>query len=69
MIFGIGIDQIEVERIKKQLENDRFRETIFSADEIDYCNSRSNFAESYAARFAAKEAFFKALGTGWRAGM
>jgi holo-[acyl-carrier protein] synthase len=70
MIYGIGIDLIEVERIRKQLANgDRFKDRIFTPDEIAYCESKKNKAQNYAARFAAKEAFFKALGTGWRGGL
>lgn len=70
MVFGIGIDLIEVERIKKQLtSNPRFAKRIFTQREIDYCEGKKNQAQNYAARFAAKEAFFKALGTGWRDGL
>lgn len=70
MILGVGTDIIEVERIRKNIENgSHFKEKVFSKNEIDYCEKKSNKAESYAARFAAKEAFFKALGTGWRNGM
>ncbi len=69
MIFGIGIDNIEVDRVRKQLEKNRFKEKIFSPAEIEYCDNRKNFAERYAARFAAKEAFLKAIGTGWRGGL
>jgi len=70
MIFGIGIDSIEVERIRKQLDrSERFKQRIFTAAEIDYCESKKNKAQNYAARFAAKEAFLKALGKGWRDGL
>lgn len=71
MIYGIGTDIIEVERIARQVEGDsRFRETIFTPNEINYCESyRVNKAQHYAVRFAAKEAFFKALGTGYRGGL
>ena len=69
MIFGIGIDNIEVDRVRKQLEKNRFKEKIFSPAEIEYCDNRKNFAERYAARFAAKEAFLKAIGTGWQGGL
>lgn len=68
MIFGNGIDIIEVERIENSLKNNRFRDKIFTKKEIAYCKSKKKSVESYAARFAAKEAFFKALGTGWRSG-
>lgn len=69
MIFGIGIDNIEVARVEKQLEQNGFKEKIFTAGEIEYCQAKKNCAESFAARFAAKEAFFKAIGTGWRGGL
>jgi holo-[acyl-carrier protein] synthase len=70
MIYGIGTDVIEVSRIKKQVESDTgFKEKIFSKKEIEYCDPRRNKEQNYAARYAAKEAFFKALGTGWRFGM
>lgn len=66
MIAGLGIDIIEVERIAEKIEKDNgFRELVFSAREIAYCESKTHKHEHYAARFAAKEAFFKALGTGW----
>src|SRR6478735_5095027 len=69
MIYGIGIDMIEVERIKHSITKDAgFKAMIFSEREIDYCESKTNKYEHYAARFAAKEAFFKALGTGWLSG-
>ena len=70
MIYGIGIDTIEVPRIQKQLtQSERFKERILTKHEITYCESKKNKAQNYAARFAAKEAFFKALGTGWRGGL
>ena len=67
MIFGIGTDLIEVARIAEKMEKKAgFKELVFSADEIIYCEARTFKYEHYAARFAAKEAFLKALGTGWR---
>jgi len=69
LIFGTGIDIIEVDRVEKQIANNGFREKIFTEREIEYCESKKNNAQHYAARFAAKEAFFKAIGTGWRNGM
>jgi holo-[acyl-carrier protein] synthase len=66
MIAGIGIDIIEVARIKRVLEsNPAFRYKVFSEQEIEYCESKADPGMSYAVRFAAKEAFMKALGTGW----
>lgn len=69
MIIGLGTDIAEVPRILKSIENIAFKEKVFSATEISYCETKTNKAENFAARFAAKEAFFKALGTGWRGGM
>ncbi len=69
MILGIGTDIAEVHRIAKSITNISFMEKVFSKAEIAYCETKANKAESYTARFAAKEAFFKALGTGWRGGM
>ena len=72
MIFGIGIDIIEVARIAKQvsLSSSSFAKKIFTEKEIEYCESKiRNKAQNYAARFAAKEAFFKAIGIGWRDGL
>ncbi|MBK7098524.1 MAG: 4'-phosphopantetheinyl transferase superfamily protein [Sphingobacteriales bacterium] len=64
MITGVGIDIIEVERVASKIGKEQgFREMVFSKEEIDYCESKTHKFEHYAARFAAKEAFFKALGT------
>ena len=65
MILGIGTDIIEVERVKNAVEKPGFKNKVFTGREIAYCDA-GNSAERYAARGAAKEAFFKALGTGWR---
>ena len=65
MIVGIGIDMIEVDRVTEKINKDQgFREKIFSANEISFCDSKPNGGENYAARFAAKEAFLKATGKG-----
>lgn len=65
MIIGIGTDLVEVSRIEKLvLESNGFKERVFSPIEISYCESGKNRFERYAARFAAKEAFAKALGIG-----
>jgi len=71
LIFGTGVDIIEVERIEKTLCNDEYDiiSGAFTPDEITYCRSKKNDAEIYAGLFAAKEAFLKALGTGWRYGV
>ena len=70
MIFGIGIDTIEVPRISRSIEiyGEQFLSRIFAEEEIRYCIGRPHAAEHFAARFAAKEAFAKALGTGVRRG-
>jgi holo-[acyl-carrier protein] synthase len=63
MIKGLGIDIIEVERIKKNiLKNDNFKKRIYSEEEINYCEKFKDPYPHYAARFAVKEAFFKATG-------
>ena len=65
MIIGLGTDIIEIERVRKAVGKKNFRNNVFTETEQAYCESRGkNSAASYAARFAAKEAFFKALGTG-----
>lgn len=69
MITGIGLDVIEVERVREKIEKERgFRELVFGKEEIEYCEPKTHKYEHYAARFAAKEALFKALGTGWAIG-
>jgi len=66
MIKGIGCDLISISRIKRALDrNPALAERLFTSREIAYCNQKANPAQSYAARFAAKEAVLKALGTGW----
>src|SRR5579871_838041 len=71
MIVGTGIDIAEVPRIAASIERfgDRFLRRIFTAGEMRYCDSKANRVERYAARFAAKEAAMKALGTGWNHGV
>ncbi|HEX7501982.1 MAG TPA: holo-ACP synthase [Acidobacteriota bacterium] len=70
MIKGIGVDMVEIGRVQKLIAKDLgFAERIFTAREIAYCESKFFKAQHYAARFTAKEAFFKALGTGFRDGM
>lgn len=67
MILGVGTDMIEINRIERSIEQfgDRFLHRIFTAEEIAYCQlKKKHAAESFAARFAAKEAGAKALGTG-----
>ncbi|HEX8355169.1 MAG TPA: 4'-phosphopantetheinyl transferase superfamily protein, partial [Pyrinomonadaceae bacterium] len=72
MIVSIGIDIIEIRRVREVLaRTPRFRERVFTERERAYCDSRgaAAAAQHYAARFAAKEAAFKALRTGWRDGL
>ena len=71
MIVGTGIDIAEVPRIRQSMERfgERFLRRIYTAAEIRYCDSKANRVERYAARFAAKEAAMKALGTGWSRGV
>ena len=68
MIISTGIDIVEVYRIRETMERTpRFTERVFTAGERAYCDNKGAAAyQSYAARFAAKEAFLKALKTGWR---
>ncbi|HUV30598.1 MAG TPA: holo-ACP synthase [Acidobacteriota bacterium] len=70
MIFGIGIDDVDVERLRRRLgDTGGLKERVFTPREIEYCESRRSSAQNFAARFAAKEAFMKAVGTGWRDGL
>jgi holo-[acyl-carrier protein] synthase len=71
MIISIGIDIIEVARVREVLiRTPRFSERVFTAAERAYCDSWGVVAaQHYAARFAAKEAAFKAFQTGWRGGI
>jgi len=71
MIVGTGVDITEVPRIRQALERhgERFLRRVFTSEEIRYCSGKPNAAERLAARFAAKEAGMKAIGTGWRGGI
>jgi holo-[acyl-carrier protein] synthase len=71
MIVGTGVDITETARIEQALQRhgDRFAKRLCTPREIAYCQQFRNSAERFAARFAAKEAAFKALGTGWREGV
>ncbi|HEY5214621.1 MAG TPA: holo-ACP synthase [Acidobacteriaceae bacterium] len=66
MVIGLGTDLIEIERIERSVERfgDAFLQRVYTPGEILYCQSKRNAGESLAARFAAKEAGAKALGTG-----
>jgi len=66
MIEGVGVDSVEVSRIESFIsKGNHFRDRAFTRIETDYCLSKGQSAQSFAARFAAKEAFVKALGTGF----
>ena len=67
MVRGIGVDIVEVDRIRRDLEQSgsHFIDKIFTPREIAYCSAKANSHQHYAARFAAKEAVSKALSTGW----
>ncbi len=71
MAIYCGVDIIEINRLKNSIESvDGFRDKVFTADEISYCENRNKARfQSYAARFAAKEAVLKALGTGMADGL
>jgi len=71
MIVSTGIDIVEISRIEEVFarRGDRFRNRVFTQSEINYCEARGARFSSYAARFAAKEAAMKALGTGWGEGV
>lgn len=69
MIFGVGTDIIEVARVEeKLLRTGGLKTKLFTPTEIAYCDSKHRPGQHYAARFAAKEAFLKAMGTGWTGG-
>jgi holo-[acyl-carrier protein] synthase len=70
-IIGVGLDATEISRIAEAIDRygDRFLRRVFTEGEIAYCQRKRDFASSYAARFAAKEATMKALGTGHSRGV
>ena len=64
-IFGLGVDIVNINRIKKaMISNKDFKKRVFTKKEIAYCSRKTDIYSSFAKRFAAKEAFSKALGTG-----
>ncbi len=71
MIVGVGIDSVSISRIARLIElyGQRFLNKIFTEEEIAGGTGRRDSAQYFAARFAAREAFFKALGTGWGRGI
>lgn len=66
MIIGVGIDLVSILRIADKVKNPAFVEKVFSKEEIAYCESTQKREQHYAVRFAAKEAFLKAIGEGLR---
>ena len=71
MIYGIGVDLVSVSRIERVIGRwgDRFVERVFTPDEVEFCSNRASPSHAFALRFAAKEAFSKALGLGMRKGL
>ena len=71
MIVGLGVDMEEVSRIREAISRHGriFLDRVFTSGEVAYCERHRDPAERYAARFAAKEAMMKALGTGWSKGV
>ena len=71
MLYGIGVDIVKISRIKRAIDRwgDRFLEKVFTQKEIEFCNSRPRPVNTFALRFAAKEAFSKAIGLGMRQGV
>jgi len=71
MVLGVGIDIIEIERIIKSVERygDRFLDKVYTTIELEYCLSKFNKFQHLAARFAAKEAVYKAVTSGWEQGI
>ncbi len=71
MIYGTGVDIVEISRFERFLQegNDALFQRLFTLGELSYCSTKKKSAQHYALRFAAKEAFFKALGLGLRDGM
>ena len=69
MIVGIGLDVVAVVKVRELLDQQTFEERVFTPAERRDCAGRADKAEAFAARFAAKEACFKALGTGWSQGV
>ena len=69
MILGIGLDLCETRRLKRAMTRSTFVKRVFSPAEVSACEGRRDRLLCYAARFAAKEAYFKAIGTGWGQGV
>ena len=71
MIYGIGVDLVDITRIERAIQRwgDRFVQRVFTNGEMDICYGRSYPASAFSLRFAAKEAFAKALGLGMKKGV
>jgi len=71
VIVGVGVDIVEIDKLRLAMirRGERLRNRAFTPLEIEYCEGRVNKFQHYSARFAAKEALFKAIGTGWRDGV
>ena len=71
MIYGIGVDLVNIKRLERVMERwgDRFIGRVFTSEEIEFCYKRAYPASAFALRFAAKEAFSKAIGFGMRRGI
>ena len=71
MVVGLGIDIIEIARVKKSIDEygSLFLNKVFTDNEIIYCNNKFNKYQHFAARFAAKEAVYKAMASGWKEGL
>jgi holo-[acyl-carrier protein] synthase len=71
VILGVGVDIVEIEKLRLAMvrRGERLRNRAFTSAEIEYCEERANKFQHYSARFAAKEAMFKAIGSGWRDGV
>jgi holo-[acyl-carrier protein] synthase len=66
VIAGIGVDLVAVSRIAESVQSETFRRKVFTPEEVEHCEAAANAAERYAGKFAAKEAFMKAIGRGIR---
>jgi holo-[acyl-carrier protein] synthase len=71
MVVGLGIDIIEIGRVKKSIDEygSLFLNKVYTEAEINYCNNKFNKYQHFAARFAAKEAVYKAIASGWKEGL
>jgi len=65
MTSGVGIDLVDIERFSKRLDKQEFINLVFTNGEIETCQRKKHSAQHFAGRFAAKEAYMKAIGTGW----